>query len=242
MNGLAAVIRKEIKNFAGGGWGTFLLYAIICVAWSFPALFYGDDGIYGYIWIVFFAVIVTANFSGTVFISERVSGTLEVLITSGLSRDAVLFGKMIFVIAMTTIIGGVCAALAAGWGLSMYAAGMYDITETIFDNQADGAEWRRAHAQMIFNLLIIPPIYISAAFLNAAASAYFSVRLTNPRFLHFINLSITGAVAGVYMTASLMFEAPDYTLILGFFLLGALFTYLARREFAGERIIRPVIF
>ena len=246
MPGLTAIIKKEFKNLAGGGWGAFLLYAIISVLWSFPLFFYGIGGIGnpgggsgGYLWFVFFSVIVTANFSGTVFISERVSGTLEILITSGLSRDAVLFGKMIFVIAMTTVIGVVCALLAALWCVAWFAVTGSDalsyFSAAFFFGDLD-------INVVIFNIFLYPSLYLSATFLNAAASAYLSVRMGNPRFLHFVNLSITGAAAGLCEAASVLFNAPAYIMIPAFLLPAALFTLLARREFAGERIIRPVIF
>ncbi|MDR2578879.1 MAG: hypothetical protein LBC70_08775 [Chitinispirillales bacterium] len=219
MTGLRTVIQKETKCFLASDKSTFLIYAVISLIWSF-ALFSGG-GEAGGIWLIFFSVIVAANFSSTVFISERVNGNLEVLITSGLSRDAALFGKMIFVVAMTSAIGLVCAVLAALWAAVLPGADMLPSA----GDCAGGAL-----------------LYLSATFLNAAASAYFSVRLGNPRFLHFINLFIIGAFVGVYSAASVFFTAHPLILVSVFLVAGMVFTLLARREFAGERIIRPIIF
>jgi ABC-type Na+ efflux pump permease subunit len=219
MAGLKAVLRKEVKNFTGSDRSALLIYIVISVLWSFTLLSGGDGGIGGGLWLVFFSVIVAANFSGTVFISERVSGTLEVLITSGLSRDAVLFGKMLFVIVMTSIIGLLCAALAALWSVAVpdvelsRALGAYEAV-----------------------------LYFSVTCLNVSASAYFSVRMSNPRFLHFVNLFMTGVLVAIYTVVSGFIELHPYILVLAFLASGALFTFLARREFAGERIIRPIIF
>jgi len=217
MSGLTTILRKEMKNLTGSDRSALLIYILISVLWSFTLLS-GENG-FGEFWLVFFAVIAAANFSGTVFISERVSGTLEILITSGLSRDAVLFGKMLFVIVMTFIMGLLCAGLAMLWGAvipglaPMQALGVYEAA-----------------------------LYLSVTYLNAAASAYFSVRMDNPRFLHFINLFMTGFLAVSYRAASGIVELHPSVEVLAFLSAGALFTFLARREFAGERIIRPVIF
>ncbi|MDR0330798.1 MAG: ABC transporter permease subunit [Chitinispirillales bacterium] len=214
MTGLAAILQKELKNLVNSDKGTFAVYAVISVVWSFSLLF---DG--GGIWLVFFSVIIAANFSATVFISERVSGTLEVLITSGVSRDAVLFGKMFFVIAMTSAMGAVCAALAFLWRVLLPDAGAARPL-----GLADAA------------------LYLGATVLNAAASAYLSARMGNPRFLHFVNLFMTGAAVAVYGAISSNTAAHPLILAAAFLLMGLAFAVLARREFAGERIIRPVIF
>jgi len=217
MAGIITILQKELAGFIGSDKGVFGVYAIIVAVWSFMFLF-GEDGVGGQLWFVFFSVIVAANFSSTVFISERINGTLEILITSGLSRDAILLGKMIFIIIMTAVIGFSCAVLAGVLGImlpgieSARTFGFYDAV-----------------------------LYLSATFLNVASSAYFSVRLSNPRLLHFINIFILGAIITVYSAASSLFSLHHYSLAAGFLLIGALFAFLAKKEFAGERIVQPVI-
>ena len=222
MTGLKTVIRKEMKCFFGSDKSTFLVYAIITIIWSFALAFSLSAD--RHFWLVFFSVIVAANFSSVVFISERVSGTLEVFITSGISRDAVLFGKMIFVIAMTAAVGAVCATLAAVWSATLYLG-------------PDAAlSLNAGHAFL----------YLSVTFFNAAASAYLSVRMPNPRFLHFANLFMAGAIAVLYSFTAAAFnlslQLSGALASLFFLFAGVVFTFLARREFSGERIIRPIIF
>ncbi|MDR0307575.1 MAG: hypothetical protein LBI42_12170 [Chitinispirillales bacterium] len=218
MAGILTVLQKELASFTGSDKGVFFVYAIIVTVWSFMLLT-GEEGMGGQLWFVFFSVIVAANFSSTVFISERISGNLEVFITSGLSRDAILFGKMIFVIIMTAVVGLSCAVLAAVLGAVLPEIG-------------DGRTFGVYDASL----------YLSATFLNVASSAYLSVRLSNPRLLHFINIFMLGAVVIAYSLLSALYNLHDIFLLLGFLLLGILFTLLAKREFAGERIIQPVIF
>jgi ABC-type transport system involved in cytochrome c biogenesis permease component len=222
MTGLTAILRKEVKNFFNSGRGVFFIYALIAVIWSFM-VFYGNGNDMIEVWMIFFAAIVASNFSGTVFISERVSGTLEVLIVSGVTRDAVLFGKVFFVAGATIIMGAVCVAMSEVW--VFWLDGL--------DKVLLLAEWWLHRGALL---------YLGATVLNVAASAYLSVRMGNPRFLNFVNLFMTGVVMTVYGLASVMFGSRQTTLVLIFSALGAVFLVLARREFAGERITRPVIF
>lgn len=224
MSGIATILKKEMKNFSGSGPGIFIMYAVISVLWSFmlvPSTF----SIAGFLWLAFFSVIVTANFSSTVFISDRINGTLEILITSGVSRNAVLFGKMLFVIAMASAIGLLCVLLSIVWALALPEEYGLDTWSTRMLEPFDLYAFYAA-------------LYLSATFFNAAASAYLSVRMGNPRFLHFIILFMTG----ILVTACSALNIRQTALVLTFSLAGAIFTLLAKREFAGERIIRPIIF
>jgi len=228
MTGLATVIKKELKNF-GADRSQFIIYTVMSAVWGLALFLSGNsDGDVGArFWCVFFAVIVTSVFSGTVFISERVSGTLEVLITSGVSRDAVFFGKLIFVAAMSLAVGLLCAVFESAWCCVLVL-------------------------NMDFLLYFLPygfsdvVLYAATVYLNAAVGAYLSVRMSNPRFLHFINVLITAVLVALYTWSSWSWSAPREhywpVLAAGFMLIGVVFTFLGRREFMGERITRPVIF
>ena len=233
MTGLTAIMRKEVKNLVSSGWGFFLINALIAVVWSFMLLFQHFTALGGVTgaWLVFFAVIVAANFSGTVFISERVNGTLEVLIVSGVSRDAVLFGKVIFAVGATIAMGAVCLAISAvlEFLIGVLGGGAGDAVDLL----RDFAVWAYHISQL----------YVGAAVMNVSASAYLSVRMSNPRFLHIANLFMTGALMTLYeLITFTSTEQYRIGLVLVFLALGGVFLALARREFAGERITRPVIF
>ena len=217
MNGINTILHKEFQSFVGSDKGVFLVYIIIVVAWSFM-LVSGNGGAAGQFWLVFFSVIVAANFSNTVFISERMSGSLEILITSGLSRNSILFGKMLFVIIMTAAIGLSCAVLSRLWGVLSVEFGAVEVLG-VYDGM----------------------LFISATFLNAASSAYLSVRLSSPRLLHFINLFILGAIVAFYTVVSQLYFLHPSLLVVILLVTGSVFMFAARREFSGERIIQPVI-
>jgi len=228
MTGLATVVKKELKCF-GADKGQFLIYTVMSAVWGLALCLTGpaEGDVGARFWCVFFAVVVTSGFSGTVFISERVSGTLEVLITSGVSRDAVFFGKLIFVVVMSLAVGLLCAVFETAWNCVL------DFNMKF---------WRYF---LLFGFSDVV-LYVATVYLNAAVSAYLSVRMGNPRFLHFINVLITAGLLALYTWSTWSFSAPEghYWPVLSavFLLIGAVFTLLARREFAGERVTQPIIF
>jgi len=218
INDLKTIVIKEWKCFTGSDRGAFLLYAVLIVSWSF--FLAGGESLSnsGPFWLVFFSVVVAANFSNTVFISERVTGALEVLITSGFSRNSILFGKMIFVMVMSLLIGAVCIALAELWNFTIYL-----------------------NSSSSFNVWDILT-YATSAFVNVAGSAWLSVRMANPRLLHLANLFLLGGIITGYTILTQFYQLPDFVLSLVLAAIGAGISVLAKREFESERVIQPVIF
>lgn len=219
MKGLKTIVFKEWKCFTGSDRGVFILYAVLVLSWSFFLVGGSDSSLRtGPLWLVFFSVVVAANFSNTVFISERISGALEILITSGLSRNSILFGKMSFVMGMSSVIGGVCMLLACFWQYLMHD----------------------------YEMVVLRPLdfitYAASAFVNTAGSAFLSVRMPNPRLLHLANLFLTSCVVAVHTILSLYWPVPDFFLPLFLVLAGLVSSILAKNEFNSERILQPVIF
>ena len=215
------MLRKEWLNFVCSDRSVFFIYFFLVAGWGMLLATMDRGGPLGSpLWLVFFSVIVAANFSGTVFVAERMSGSLEILLTSGLSRRAILWGKMAFVIIMTLVVGAaslLSATLFRGW-LQQPDAVHYDYFNPGYC-----------------------VLYAGATFLNTASSACFSVWLPNPRFLYFVNIALMGAIMGVYIVLSMVRSVTLLPVALVMFAVGVLFTWLAERAFSGERIIKPVI-
>jgi ABC-type Na+ efflux pump permease subunit len=213
MSQTVLIFRKEWLNFMRGDRSVFFVYLILASM--------GDQGAaVAPLWTVVFAVIVAVNFSGTVFVLERLSGSLEILLTCGISRGAILYGKMLFVVVMTAVIGAACFGVAL-------------LMRTVIDVPEGGLS-----AMPVWGTGVL---YVSTAFLNAAGSAYFSVVLPNPRLLHFLNLFIAGFVMAVYTAITLVCPLPLEAASAALMLPGIVFTVLARKEFESERIVKPVV-
>jgi ABC-type transport system involved in multi-copper enzyme maturation permease subunit len=109
VQSIKSIVIKEWKCFVGSDRGLFFFYGILMVSWSmFLAFREQPDDLSAPWWLIFFSVVVTANFSNTVFISERINGALEILISSGHSRMAILYGKIFFILIMSIVMGLFC--------------------------------------------------------------------------------------------------------------------------------------
>lgn len=217
MNGVLIILNKEWRVFAASDRGMFLLYAILAISWSFMLAAPSTGSIEtGPLWLVFFSVVISANFSNTVFISERVNGNLEILLTSGVSRKHILFGKMAFVTGLSSIIGLMCIGLSLIWRTVIYRA-------------ASGA----ISTGELF-------LYCCAVFMNTAGSAWLSVFMSNPRLLHLANLMTLALLVSLFTLVSAYVPLPVAALSATLLLIGTVATMLAITLYESEKILQPV--
>lgn len=217
IHGIKTICGKEFRFFTGSDRGAFLLYLFLVLSWSTMLIVPPGGTVQaGSFWLVFFSVIISANFANTVFIAERSNGIIEILITSGITRKELLFGKMFFVIGMSSGIGLVC------WGISIV------LRSTIFKETAP-------QIQLSDGIL-----YVLSVALVTASSAYLSLRMSNPRLLHIVNIFMIGIIIAIYVTASNYFTIPSLVLPLCLIILAMCFTIAAVRLFESEKIIQPV--
>jgi ABC-type Na+ efflux pump permease subunit len=217
MKKLEAIIAKEWMNFLGSERGVFAVYAILILSWSFLPLYKGLGA--GHVWWLFFSVVISGNFTNTVFVSERLSGSMEILLTSGFSRDAVLWGKSLFIIAVSCAIGLLCVAISRIW-VSLWGA-------------ADAGAW---DADVMYGV----GLYCAGTCMNVGCGAWTSVRLQSPRLIPFVgillmSLTVAGFSALLYVAA-----VPQWALVIVLLCLAIVFFIMARKDFNGERIIQPI--
>lgn len=217
MSGLFAVMAKEWKCFRGSDRGTFILYMALVLVWSMLlALRANDNFSAGPLWLVFLSIVITANFSNAVFISERFNGSLEIFITSGLSRDAILFGKILFISLVSLVFGGLCIGIS------------FVTEKIIFIDRTDG---------LSFSAFLL---YAASTLFSVCCSAYLSVKMTNHRLLHFINMFMVACIVTVYMLASAIYGLSEMYLSLFMTVSAVLFSVMARRLYHSEKIVQPV--
>lgn len=221
MRGLCVVFAKEWKSFLGSDKGVFAVYTFLVVLWSFLFLSTGIEHTpqMHTIWLLMFSVIVGSNFSQGVLVSERINGALEVLLTSGLSRGQILYGKCLFIVVMSIAMGYLCVLLSMIWLAVANAMG--------------GG----------YSAAVGPGGYVAfaaAAYMNASSAAWLSIHLSNPRMLHFINFVLMACVVALYHTVAFFVPLALPVLILLLVAVGTCFLVLARKGFEGEKIIRPV--
>lgn len=216
MQSIKSIVIKEWKCFVGSDRGLFFFYGILMVSWSmFLAFREQPEDLSAPWWLIFFSVVVTANFSNTVFISERINGALEILISSGHSRMAILYGKIIFILIMSIVMGLFCVVAGT------FTRGF------LVDKNASIA---------VMDIIV----YIAAALFNTAGAAFLSVRMGNPRLLHIANMVMLTMIVIIHSVISTFFNVPAYILTILLLLSSGLFLVAAAREFNSERILRPV--
>lgn len=224
MKDIRLIVRKEWRGFAKSDRWIFVIYGILILAWSL--LLSKNMGILssgaGYLWLAFFSVIISGNFSNTVFVAERMSGSLEILLTSGVSRQSILNGKILFIIIVSTVMGALCYFVALGLNV--------------------------LKGENVSVLIKIIPIgeelilYISACFMNAACGAWLSVRISNPRILPFVNLFVLLVIIIIHGVLSEIYSFTLWSLIIVIAITGVLFYLFAYRDFKSERVIQPIVY
>ncbi|MBD3421533.1 MAG: hypothetical protein GF398_15550 [Chitinivibrionales bacterium] len=216
------IVRKEFLHFRGSDPSVFVVYVIIVLMYSlvFAA---NPAGAATLIWWLAFSLIISGTFANMIFIAERWRGNLEIWLTSGVSRKSILFGKMLFVMIMTIVLGALPLVISRWWSLLLFRIGAVEQTSI-------------APAG--------PLLYVAATAMNCSSSAWFSFKFTNPRLINFVNLLLLGLLAGAYY--GLQQVCAEYAAILAMFAviasMAGIFILLALRAFESEQVIQPITF
>jgi ABC-type Na+ efflux pump permease subunit len=225
LKGLQIIFKKEFKSFLGSGKGILFIYLFLILLWSLMFITTDLNASVPVlvIWLLTLSVIIGGNFSQNVFVAERITGSIEILLTMGLSRLEILVAKTLFVTVMTTILGFACMGISMLW-----------------------AVFGKTQAIEMISFNAIPFTYSDfllfavASFFNAASAAWLSIRLSNPRMLYFVNLGIMAALFAAYFLLTTYLQLHIFV-FLAVLLLGGVFLFiLAKESFEGEKVIQPV--
>lgn len=211
MSAVFAVMRREWWSFVGSDKGTLVAYVFILCVYSAVFTVNPYESNAARLWWIFYSVVAVSTVSGNAMVRERSTGALEVLFTSGISRAAVLYGKIGFGFIMSLFMGGVPFGVSRVVGV---AAGL----------QPDTADWS--------GFLL----YMGAACVNLGSVAWFSVVLPNPRLVHFVNLVLLSLLIGLRAATGM----KDNAFIPLLFGAGLLLSGMALRAFNGERVVEKV--
>jgi hypothetical protein len=216
------VIRKEWLSFVRSDKGMIAMYAVLLVFWSWLLITTNDEaGNSKIIWLLTFAVVVGSNFFQSTYVIERVNGALEIILTSGLSRGAILLGKTLHVVLVTSAFGFACLGLSCLWGTFIpVSIARPEITYYDF------------------------AVFFGAAFYNAAAACWLSIVFPSPRLVPLMAVGLTMCMIAIYYAIPIMYPPAkpfvDWILLGGLIVVGALFQILARQAFNSEKVIQPI--
>jgi ABC-type Na+ efflux pump permease subunit len=224
MKNTLLILRRELGNFVQSERSSFVIQAVLVILWGAMVARNMQQLALeaNVLWWVFFSVIVSSTFANATFVSERLSGSLEILLTCGVERRAILAGKIAYVILMSCLLG----ALSLGFSAACTLFSSSD-AQSFF---AAASPWRLAY------------LYLTACFVNASCCAWLSVRLANPRLSAFANLLVLSVIVCGHALLSAVWPASAWSLPLVLVCAGGLFLFFAVRDFGGERVIQPYSF
>ncbi len=223
MSETTLIFKQEFSSFIKSGKSSLLLVFITALTWGgmISSKISSFDEPTSYLWIIFFAMVASAGLTNSVFVRERLSNTLEILLTTGLNRSSILYGKLLFTSTATLFIG-VCALLTATLFAKVLSLsgeiGFYEISQSVL-------------------------LYLGATLLVTSSSAFLSLALSNPRLVQLINFT-TLTLFSITFTFISMFvvELPLHSLSISMAVGSLLFTLLAKKWFNSEKVIQPLIY
>lgn len=215
--------KQEFWAFIKSGRSALLLTLITTLVWggmisSKTSTLYEPTS---YLWVIFFALVASATLTNSVFVRERISNNLEVLLVSGLNRSSILWGKLLFTNSVTLFIGVGAISTAIS------------ISTLFYQKPFVGLE----------TLVQISLLYFASSLLVNSSSAFLSFALSNPRVVQFVNFTLLTLISVSFTTATIYWrELPLWSLATVMITLSILFNYLALRLFKSEKIIQPLIY
>jgi len=211
MSAIQLVVKREWDSFIGHDKGLHIVYVVLVLLWSLFLAFSEDSTqmTAPFFWLSF-SIIAVSNFSQSVFVSERITGALEILLVCGVPRHALLWGKILFVQTMSVLLGVLCYGFSELWTYLYY-----------------GGVTNNFSALCLYGLFV---------FLNTILAAFFSIILPNPRFSHFISFLAVALCYGLTAYFQLSFWMTGIL----FFLLAIGVLMVTGRLYQSERIIKPV--
>lgn len=218
MDKIGTILKKEWACFTGSEKGVFVVYAVLVCVWSFLPRYnaVNGSGLMSAIWWMSLSVIVSSSFASSVFVAERISGSMEILLTCGFSRNTVVLGKTAFVVLVSAGLGAVCTLLSLAWPVGSL------------------------QPFLVRSLLSGMLLYAGGAFMGAAAGAWMSIHYSSPRIMPFANLFLVVLVCSLYYGAAQFVSLPEWVLFLLTVAAGSAFLWRAIKDFHGEKVIAPV--
>lgn len=217
------IFQNELKSYFKSDKALFIAHIILILSFGslYSSNFKDIATDMGVLWLVSFSVIVSSNFSYSTFVSERMNGMLEILLVSGIQRKDILFGKVVFVVLFSSLMGVLIYMVAI-------------LSNLILGDRQD--------YNFYSSIITIFPIYLSACIFNVSTAAWFSIKLPNPRILSFLNLFVIIIIASLNLVVVNFFELSSHLIIIALLTGAIIFYRFALKEYLSEKVTKPLIF
>ena len=211
------LIRQELLAFLRGGINSLLFVGLTTLSWgimmgSYPLSSFELTTL---LWVLFYALVTSAGITSTVFIRERQSGNLEILLVSGVSRKEIALSKIAFSFGVTSLMGGVTLLVATLFSVAVFGESV-----------------------TVSALAKYYVVYLFGAALMVSSSAWLALVLDNPRTVYILNFLLLSVISVLFITLATFFESYGMALLVIFIPLPLLFVWLTYRQLFKESVIR----
>lgn len=216
------IMKYEFKSLIKSGPATIALLIFTALVWSnyVSNQVESIEEVGSFLWVISYAFVMTAGISYSVFIRERTSGALEILLTSGIERLDIIRGKIAFATIVSSLMGVVSFGVAFIIKYLIFKADFFSYTE----------------------LTEILGIYVGSTVFITSLSAFYSLLLKTPRLMQFLNFITLGILSFIYILFDVMLEIPLWYFALFLMILSSILNRITSGLFLREQVIEQIVF
>ena len=210
------LFRHELKVFFHSGKSSLLFVLLTVISWGAMMGGHPLDTIESttLVWVLFFSLVSSAGITTSVFIRERLTGVLEVLLTSGLSRRRIVLEKLLFSYGVVLVMGLLTFVVAIG------------VSGVLYDK--------------LYSLNVVIQYFVAysgGALVLVSSSAWFALLLSNPRVAYLFNFLLISVLSGIalYLQGN---SSYWLSLVVTFFMPTLFFVYLAIGQLSKESVLQ----
>jgi len=215
------IFNYELKSLVKSAKSTIFSFALTSFFWGIffsLNIFSGEREYFALVWLLFFALLACAGFAGVSFVRERLSGSWEILIASGISRKTIFAAKFVFV-QTASFLWGILTLLIA------YIAAFY--------------VW---NFYVEISLPFVLAVFFFAALAINAITAYLTIINVNQRAIQLINFAVTTALSLALYFIDYEQISGKLTIIAIILIPSVIVLLLAPKALYDDNIVQRVIY
>jgi|GEM_PF-1977401 len=227
MDDFYIIFSHELKSLAKSAKSTILSLVLVSLFWGLFLSYNMLEFQNSIIWIIVSALVTSSGFANVSFARERLSGSWEILLASGISRKTIFWAKLAFTQTATFFCGIITLTIAYAVMCAIFLFAPY------------------------YDLIFIDALlFLCTALSINAMTAYFTIINVNMRAVQLINMLaisvcitvihyICGMDSGVYV-----FELwTDWAKIIATLLIPAIvFLFLCNKTLYDDKTTLPITY
>jgi len=227
MDDFYIIFRHELKSLAKSAKSTILSLVLVSLFWGLFLSYNMLEFQKSIIWIIISAFVASSGFANVSFARERLAGSWEILLASGISRKTIFWAKLAFTQTATFFCGMITLTVAyAVMYIDLLFAPYYDL------------------------IFIDALLFFCTALSINVLTAYFTIINVNMRAAQLINMSVISVcIMAVHYVCDMdegayAFELwTDWAKIIIIMLIPAIpFLFLCPRALYDDKTTLPIVY